>query len=33
MCILVSYRYVGVHLNNKLDGSVNTNALYRNGQS
>ncbi|KAJ0022335.1 hypothetical protein NQD34_009825 [Periophthalmus magnuspinnatus] len=28
-----SYKYLGVHLNNKLDWSHNTDALYRKGQS
>lgn len=31
--IVDSYRYLGVHLNNKLDWSHNTDALYRKGQS
>ncbi|XP_040904789.1 uncharacterized protein LOC121188913, partial [Toxotes jaculatrix] len=30
---VVSYRYLGVHLNNKLDWTDNTNALYKKGQS
>lgn len=28
-----SYKYLGVHLNNKLDWTHNTDALYRKGQS
>ncbi|XP_054643404.1 uncharacterized protein LOC129187756 isoform X2 [Dunckerocampus dactyliophorus] len=28
-----SYKFLGVHLNNKLDWSVNTHALYKKGQS
>ena len=28
-----SYRYLGVHLDSKLDWSVNTDAVYRKGQS
>ena len=28
-----SYKYLGVHLNNKLDWMDNTNALYKKGQS
>lgn len=28
-----SYKYLGVHLNNKLDWTHNTDALYRQGQS
>ncbi|KAF7649195.1 hypothetical protein LDENG_00145510 [Lucifuga dentata] len=28
-----SYKYLGVHLNNKLDWSVNTDVLYKKGQS
>ncbi|KAI4896805.1 hypothetical protein NFI96_008135 [Prochilodus magdalenae] len=31
--IVDSYKYLGVHLNNKLDWSVNTTALYKKGQS
>ena len=27
------YKYLGVHLNNKLDWTTNTDALYRKGQS
>ena len=28
-----SFKYLGVHVNNKLDWTHNTNALYKNGQS
>ncbi|KAF7644467.1 hypothetical protein LDENG_00221510 [Lucifuga dentata] len=28
-----SYKYLGVHLNNKLDWSINTDVLYKKGQS
>ena len=28
-----SYKYLGVHLNTKLDWTDNTNALYKKGQS
>ncbi len=28
-----AYKYPGVHLNNKLDWTDNTNALYKKGQS
>ena len=30
---VTSYKYLGVHLNNKLDWSTHTSALYRKGQS
>ena len=31
--MVTSYKYLGVHLNNKLDWSLNSAALYRKGQS
>jgi len=31
--IVVDYKYLGVHLNNKLDRSTNTDALYKKGLS
>ena len=31
--VVQSYRYLGVHLDSKLDWSVNTDAVYRKGQS
>ena len=31
--IVKDYRYLGVHLNNKLDWSTNTDVLYKRGQS
>ena len=31
--VVNSYKFLGVHLNNKLDWSDNTDALFRKGQS
>ena len=31
--IVKSYKYLGVHLNNKLSLTANTNALYKKGQN
>ena len=31
--MVTTYKYLGVHLDNKLDWSVNTDALYKKGQS
>ncbi|KAI3352789.1 hypothetical protein L3Q82_019367, partial [Scortum barcoo] len=31
--IVDSYKYLGVHLDNKLDRTINTDAIYKKGQS
>ena len=33
MEVVNTYKYLGVHLDNKLDWSANTDALYKKGQS
>ena len=31
--VVSTYKYLGVHLDNKLDWSTNTDAVYKKGQS
>ncbi|KAK0143583.1 putative RNA-directed DNA polymerase from transposon X-element [Merluccius polli] len=33
VAVVTTYKYLGIHLDNKLDWSANTDALYRKGQS